>query len=577
MPQVSETRPIVRGTKGCVASSNYLATTAGFEILLAGGNAFDAAAATGLALHVVEPHMNGIGGEAPAIVYSSRQKKVLAISGQGTAPAAATPKFFLDQGIDLIPGDGFLPATVPASFDVWITLLAKFGTMRLRQVLTPAIRLAEHGFPVYPTLERNIKAQARRFLKEWPTTARIYLPNGKLPATGQLLIQPELARTLHSLAAAERREGAKRVKGLLAAREYFYSGPIARQIVNFASHNPILDASGEPHTCLLDVNDMSSFETRIEKTVSVDFKGLSVHKCGPWSQGPVFLQQLRLLEGYDLRRMGHNSSDYIHLITEASKLAFADREKFYGDPLFTHVPMGVLLSREYAKKRQKLIDMKKASLDSTPGDLGRHHVRPSRWANPHGDTTHLDVADSEGNMVSVTPSGGWIWSSPVIEGLGFPLGTRGQMFSLDGSHPNSLAPRKRPRTTLSPTLVTFNNRPMMAFGTPGGDQQDQWTLQFFLNFIEFGMNLQAAIDAPTFHNAHFPSSFYPREAEPGVLYLEGRIPPEVRPELKRRGHHIVIEGDWVNGRVTAIHYDRDRKVISGAASSRYQTPYAMGL
>ena len=574
---MSETRPIVRGTKGCVASSNYLATTAGFEILLAGGNAFDAATATGLALHVVEPHMNGVGGEAPAILYSSIQKKVLAISGQGTAPAAATAQFFLDQGIELIPGDGFLPATVPASFDVWITLLAKFGTMTLQQVLTPAIRFAEHGFPVYPTLEKSIKTHVKRFIMEWPTTARIFLPNGKPPETGQILVQKELAQTLRKLATAEKRAGAGRLEGLTAARAYFYSGPIARKIVEFTSHTRVMDSSGERHTCLIGPDDFSGYVSRIEEPVSAEFRGLNVHKCGPWSQGPVFLQQLRLLEAYNLRRMGHNSPDYIHLLTEVSKLAFADREKFYGDPLFTDVPLGALLSREYAQKRRKLIDMKKASLQVTVGGTVRTHNRAPRSTNLRGDTTHLDVADAEGNMVSVTPSGGWIWSSPVIEGLGFPLGTRGQMFSLDESHPNSLAPHKRPRTTLSPTLVTVDGEPLMAFGTPGGDQQDQWTLQFFLNFVEFGMNLQASIDAPTFHNSHFPSSFYPREAHPGRLHLEGRISSEVRRQLKRRGHRIVLEDDWVNGRVTAIHFNHHEGVISAAASSRYQTPYAMGI
>ena len=574
---MSETRPIVRGTRGCVASSNYIATAAGFEILLAGGNAFDAAIATGLALHVVEPHMNSIGGEAPALVYSARHKKVLAVSGQGTAPRAATLQFFRDRRIKLIPGDGFLPVTVPASFDLWITLLAKFGTMSLRKVIAPAIRLAEHGFPMYPNLERNLRAHAARFLKEWPTTSRIFLPNGRLPATGQILVQKELAQTFRKLVAAEKRAGTGRMEGLTAARAYFYSGPIARKIVEFASHTPVMDASGQRHTCLIALDDLSGYVSRIEDTVSAEFRGLRVHKCGPWSQGPVFLQQLRLVEGYNLRRMGHNSPDYIHLITEASKLAFADREKFYGDPLFTHVPMGALLSREYARKRRKLIKMEKASLEMTPGVTVNPHNRPPRSTNLRGDTTHLDVADAEGNMVSVTPSGGWILSSPVIEGLGFPLGTRGQMFSLDESHPNSLAPGKRPRTTLSPTLVTVDNKPLMAFGTPGGDQQDQWTLQFFLNFVEFGMNLQASIDAPTFHNSHFPSSFYPREAHPGRLHLEGRISSEVRRKLKRSGHRIVLEDDWVNGRVTAIHFNHHEGVISAAASSRYQTPYAMGI
>jgi gamma-glutamyltranspeptidase/glutathione hydrolase len=554
-----------------------MATAAGFEILLAGGNAFDAAIATGLALHVVEPHMNSIGGEAPALLYSARHKKVLAVSGQGTAPRAATLQFFHTQGIKLIPGDGFLPVTVPASFDLWITLLAKFGTMSLRKVIAPAIRLAEHGFPMYPNLELNLRAHAARFLKEWPTTSRIFLPNGRLPATGQILVQKKLAQTFRKLVAAEKRAGTGRLEGLTAARAYFYSGPIARKIVEFASHTPVMDASGQRHTCLIALDDLSGYVSRIEDTVSAEFRGLRVHKCGPWSQGPVFLQQLQLVEGYNLRRMGHNSPDYIHLITEASKLAFADREKFYGDPLFTHVPMGALLSREYARKRRKLINMEKASLEMTPGATVSPHNGPPRSTSLRGDTTHLDVADAEGNMVSVTPSGGWIWSSPVIEGLGFPLGTRGQMFSLDESHPNSLAPGKRPRTTLSPTLVTVDNKPLMAFGTPGGDQQDQWTLQFFLNFVEFGMNLQASIDAPTFHNSHFPSSFYPREVHPGRLHLEGRIPSEVRRQLKRRGHRIVLENDWVNGRVTAIHFNKHEGVISAAASSRYQTPYAMGI
>jgi gamma-glutamyltranspeptidase/glutathione hydrolase len=551
-----------------------LATTAGFEILLAGGNAFDVAAAVGLALHVVEPHMNGIAGEAPALLYSAKERKVFAISGQGTAPEKATRQFFKENGIDMIPGDGFLPATVPASFDVWITLLTRFGTMNLRQVIAPAIRLAEQGFPIYPTLYRNIQANARLFLKQWPSTAKIYLPNRRVPKTGQVLVQRDLAKTLRKLAAAEKQGERNRKRALTAARDFFYSGPIARKIVDYATNNPTSDATSKPHASLLGLADFADYQTRVEESVKCDFRGLTVHKCGPWSQGPVFLQQLRILETYPLARMGHNSSDYIHLVTEASKLAFADRERFYGDPLFADVPLNKLISREYAKERRKLIDMKKASLDLRPGVLAREQRHPPIF---HGDTTHLDVVDSQANMISVTPSGGWIYSSPIVDGLGFPLSTRGQMFSLTENHPNCIAPGKRPRTTLTPTLVTKNGKPFMAFGTPGGDQQDQWTLQFFLNFVEFDMNLQAAIDAPTFHTAHFPSSFYPRDAHPGVLYLEGRIPQMVRNDLRRRGHRIVVEGDWVNGRVTAVHYDSDRKVLSAAASPRYQTPYALGL
>jgi gamma-glutamyltranspeptidase/glutathione hydrolase len=442
--------------------------------------------------------------------------------------------------------------------------------MSLSQVVGPAIRLAEEGFPVYPTLARNIRAHAKRFSEEWATTARIFLPHGNPPKVGARLVQRDLAKTLRALARSEKSTEGNRQQGLEAARRFFYSGPIAKQIVRFSSKNPIRDATGESHLGLLELDDFSEYRTKLEEPVSIQYKGLGIQKCGTWSQGPVFLQQLRLLEGYDLRQLGHNSADYIHLLTELAKLAFADREKFYGDPDFVEVPVRRLLSDKYAAQRRKLFDSKRASLLVQPGFGGGSSVS-------QGDTTHLDVADREGNLVSVTPSGGWIWSSPVVEGLGFPLGTRGQMFSLDNDHPNCVAPRKRPRTTLSPTLVTLRGRPYMAFGTPGGDQQDQWTLQFFLNHTEFEMGLQSAVDAPTFHTSHFPSSFYPRRAEPGSLYIEGRIPNSVRDELRGRGHEVIVEGDWVNGRLTAVRFDTANGTIEGAASSRYQTAYCMGL
>jgi gamma-glutamyltranspeptidase/glutathione hydrolase len=564
------------GTHSCVTSSHYFATLAGFEILRAGGNAIDAAVATGLALHVVEPHMNGIGGETPILVYSAREKKVFAISGQGTAPKAATLEYFQKEKIDMIPGDGFLPAMVPGSFDAWITCLSRFGTMTLSQVAEPAVRLAEDGFPVYHRLQRNIRQHAERYSKEWPTTARIFLPAGRIPDVGQVLRQSDLANTLRGLVNAEKSGGNDRETALRVAGDLFYRGEIARKIVDFATTHQSKDASGKPHTSLLGLDDFAEYETRVEDTVHVDYEGHTVHKCGPWSQGPVFLQQLRLLERYDLKSMGHNSANYIHIVTEASKLAFADRERYYGDPLFSDVPLEELLSKRYANARRTLIKMKRASLKPQPGEFRKTSGRNVR-GRPEGDTTHLDTVDSEGNMVSATPSGGWNWSSPVIEGLGFPLGTRGQMFSLDPDHPNCVAPHKRPRTTLSPTLVTSTHGPLMAFGTPGGDQQDQWTLQFFLNFVEFGMNLQAAIDAPSFHTSHFPSSFYPRDAHPGSLHLESRIPDRVVRQLKRRGHRTVMEGDWSNGRLTAVHYDWRSRVMSAAASSRYQTAYAVGL
>jgi gamma-glutamyltranspeptidase/glutathione hydrolase len=429
---------------------------------------------------------------------------------------------------------------------------------------------------VYPRLERNIRQHAERYSEEWPTTAQIFLHAGRAPAVGQVLKQPDLANTLKALANAEKSAGNERERGLQAARDLFYRGEIARKIVDFAGGHRFADASGRAHSSLLGLDDLAEYETRIEETIHIDYDHLTVHKCGPWTQGPVFLQQLRLLEGYDLQSIGHDTADYIHVVTEASKLAFADRERYYGDPLFAEVPLKELLSKGYAEARRKLIKMKKASLKLEAGQVRKTPGRRNKGMS-EGDTTHLDTVDSEGNMVAATPSGGWTWSSPVIQGLGFPLGTRGQMFSLDPLHPNCLAPRKRPRTTLSPTLVTSPRGALMGFGTPGGDQQDQWTLQFFLNFIKFGMNLQAAIDAPSFHTSHFPSSFYPRDAHPGSLHLESRIAHKVVRELRSRGHRIVMEGDWSNGRVTSVHRDQQSGVMSAAASPRFQTAYAMGV
>jgi gamma-glutamyltranspeptidase/glutathione hydrolase len=564
--EMSETRPVIRGVRGCIASSHYLATEAGFQILSNGGTAIDAAVAAGLALHVVEPHMNSIGGECPILVYSARDKRTYAISGQGTAPRRATLEFFERNNIKLIPGDGFLPAMVPSSFDSWITCLSKFGTMSLREVLEPAIRYAQNGIVIYPHLHDNIQQYANRFSAEWQSTAKIFLRNGKAPAVGEVLQQSDLARTLRSLAETD---------SLEAARQYFYSGPISRRIVEFTESHPIRDSTGKPHTGLIETQDFSQYRTRVEETVTTDWKGFTVHKCGTWSQGPVFLQQLRLLAAFNLTEIDHNSVDYIHLITEAAKLAFADREAFYGDPLFTKIPLDRLLSREYADDRRSLINMRKASMKLRPGE-GFIPLETRGRPTNLGDTSHVDAADAKGNVISATPSGGWIHSSPVIEGLGFPLGTRGEMFSLQKGHPNCIAPGKRPRTTLSPSLVTSNHNPVLAFGTPGGDQQDQWTLQFFLNVAEFGMNLQSAIDAATFHTTHFPSSFYPRRAHLGELHLEDRIPRKIISALRKRGHKVVIEDGWSNGKVTAVSFDPSRNVVNAAASSRIQSAYALG-
>jgi gamma-glutamyltranspeptidase/glutathione hydrolase len=364
---------------------------------------------------------------------------------------------------------------------------------------------------------------------------------------------------------------------LSAARDYFYHGPIAKRIVEYSSQTPILDDTGKSHTSFLTMDDFEAYHAKVEEPISLEYRGLTVHKCNTWCQGAVLLQQLSLLQGYDLKSMKHNSVEYLHLLIECAKLAFADREHFYGDPDFVEVPLDRLLSEEYARERRTLIESGKASLELRSGDgISKLLPRGTNQDNPHdNDTTHIEAVDIHGNMISATPSGGWISSSPVIPGLGFPLGTRAQMFSLDPMHPNGLQPHKRPRTTLTPSLVTKNGHPYMTFGTPGGDMQDQWTLQFFLNFVEFGMNLQEALDAPTYHSVHFPASFYPREAYPGRVLVEGRIPETIRNGLAGKGHEVMVPGDWEHGRCLAIHYDEKNKVISAGASPRRETGYAI--
>ncbi len=575
---VFTTRPVITGRKGVVTAGHYLAAMAGMRMLEAGGNAIDAGVAAGFALALLEPQSNGLGGESPTLIYHARSRRVFAINGQGTAPRAATLDWFRERGITLIPGDGFLPATVPSQIANWITALAEFGTFPLAAVLTPAIELAGDGFAMYHGLRRCLVANEQRFREEWPTTSAVFLPGGRPPGWGDLFRNPGWVATCQGLVDAEARASGSRAERLSAARDWFYRGEPAERIAEFCRGTAVRDASGREHRGLLDYEDLAGYQARSEPPVTFTYRGLDVSKCGPWTQGPVFLQQLALLQGFDLQASGHNTADTIHTVVECAKLAFADREFYYGDPDFVDVPLGRLLSPEYNDTRRALIEPRSASGDLCPGDAGPRPPRllPGDTGPYDHDTTHLDVIDAEGNMIAATPSGGWIQSSPVVPGRGFPLGTRGQMFSLDPGHPNRLEPGKRPRATLTPSLVTRDGQPWMVFGTPGGDQQDQWTLQFFLNVVEFGMNVQEALDAPTFHTHHFPSSFYPRAAFPRRLVIEGRIPQHVREELARRGHEVVVTGDWANGRVLAIRFDPDRQLIFGGASPRNETGYAIG-
>ena len=593
------TRPVIMGTRGVVASGHYLATAAGFRIMEQGGNAIDAAAAMCFCLNLLEPQSNGIGGEVPTLVYPAREGRPVAISGMGWSPQAFTIEWCRDNGIDLIPGDGYLPACVPAVVDTWATAVARYGKLSFSEVLQPAISLAEGGFPVYDRLHESLSSSFDKFNERYPTTAELYYPAGRVPETGEVWRNPDFAAVLRTMCEAERGAGGKgRIKGIEAARDAFYKGPVAERIAEFIADNPVEDASGSAHAGLLSYDDMAEWRATVEEPVSCDYRGLEVHKCPPWTQGPVFLQQLAVLEGFDLKSMGHNSVEYLHTCIEAAKLAFADREVYYGDPAFDDVPFDVLLSERYNEGRRGLIG-DKASMDLRAGDCGNgvpeyagadvaednrralgvaaRAVQDLGLGHAHvGDTTHLDAVDIEGNMVAATPSGGWIGTSPVISGLGFPIGTRGQMFYLNPDRPNALAGRKRPRATLTPSLVTRDGGPHMVFGTPGGDMQDQVTLQLFLNYVEFGMNIQEAVDAPTVFSTHFPSSFYPRGAYPGHVTADSRIPGDVIAGLERRGHVVDSSEAWTGGKPMGIRLHREKGVIAGGVAPKGNIGYALG-
>jgi gamma-glutamyltranspeptidase/glutathione hydrolase len=576
--------PLIFGRRAMIATEHYLSASAGARMFACGGNAIDAAIAATFVEGVVNPHMHTIGGEAPMLIYSATARRVVAINGNMMAPARATIAHFRSLGVELIPGHGLLAAGVPAAFDALVTALRDFGTKSLAEVIEPALQLADEGFPMHVGLSgdpnlpdeayagagASLRTNAERFLTKWPSSARVYLPDGKVPPPGSVIKNPALAnffkRVLDAESSAKNRG---RESGLDAAREHFYRGDIARDIVAWSDANGGLLASA----------DLARFTTRLESPVSGDYRCVTVFKCAPWSQGPVFLQQLKLLEGFDLVAMGHNSADYIHTVIESAKLSFADREAYYGDPEFIDVPLDGLLSDRYAAIRRELIDSAHASMDQRPGDpraMRALRDAPVSDARPWGGgTIHVTAADRDGNMIAVTASGGWIPSSPVIDALGFPLGTRMQTFYLDERHPNALMPGKRPRTTLSPSLAMVKGQPYLAFGTPGGDQQDQWTLQFFLNVVDFGMDLQSAIEAPKFSTPHFPTTFYPHDNRPGVLRIEDRIPTEVRDALAERGHEIELRPPWSEGHVLGVSINLKTGVLAGGADPRGQAVPSM--
>jgi gamma-glutamyltranspeptidase/glutathione hydrolase len=523
-----------------------------------GGNAFDAAVAAGFVLQVVEPHLNGPGGEVPILLYSAERDEVLVVDGQGTSPAAATIERFRDLGLELVPGTGLLAACVPGAFDAWLLLLRDFGTLPLADVLEPAIGYAEHGYPLVPGICADIAKMERVFREQWPASAELYLP---VPEPGTLFRNRELAATYRRVLAESHGE-------IDGARDAFYRGFVAEAV----------DAFSREQGGLLDGGDLASWHASIEQPVTRAYEGWDVYKTGPWGQGPVFLQQLALLEGFELGE--REGPDFVHTVVECAKLAFADREAWYGD---VEVPLDELLSPEYTAARRKLVG-DEASAELLPGSPGGREPRlphvPEAEAErgggepTRGDTCHVDVVDRFGNAVSATPSGGWLHGSPVIPGLGFCLGTRAQMFWLEDGLPNSLAPRKRPRTTLSPTVARRDGE-TLASGTPGGDMQDQWSLVFFLGLVHFGLNTQEAIDSPSFHTEHFPESFHPRQARPRVVQIEDRFARATLAELERRGHLVEPQEPWSLGRLSAAGRDREG-LLYAAANPRGMQGYAVG-
>jgi len=593
------TRPELAGTFGMVASTHYLATAAGMAVLERGGNAFDAAAAVAFTLHVTEPHLNGPGGDVPIILATAADPVPRVLCGQGPAPAAATIEHFEGLGLQLIPGTGQLAAVIPGAVGAWLTLLRDHGTLPLRDVLEYAIGYAEHGHPVVTGVTRTIGAVADLFRAHWTDSAAQWLPGGEVPRPLDMLRLPALAATYRRLLNEAEAAGSDREAQLDAAYHAWYEGFVAEAIDAFA-HREVFDETGQAHQGLLTGADLAAWRPGYEPTVSLDWRGVTVHKAGPWSQGPVLLEQLGMLDALG-ELPPHGSAERVHRVVEVAKLAFADREAYYGDAPEAYAAVPDLLSPGYLKDRASLVG-EQASGDLRPGSPGGREPRLPKFLSEarsiaetgatrdamsavekvestgrtRGDTCHIDVVDRWGNLVSATPSGGWLQSNPVIPGLGFALGTRAQMFWLERGLPNSLAPGKRPRTTLTPSMITRGGVPVTAFGTPGGDQQDQWQLLFLLNHVADGLNLQASIDAPAWHSSAMPESFTPRTRAPFDILIEDRFPEDVFEGLRARGHHPVRSGPWSLGRLSAVSRDPETGVLRAGANARSMQGYAAG-
>ncbi|AYE87859.1 gamma-glutamyltransferase family protein [Sulfitobacter sp. D7] len=591
------TRPEIRGSFGVTTSTHWIASTVGFGILEKGGNAFDAAAAAGFVLQVVEPHLNGPAGDLPIIFHHAEKKATKVVCAQGVSPAAAKLEHFEELGLKLIPGSGLLSTVVPGAFDGWMLMLRDHGTMGLREVMQPAIDYARDGHPVLPRVSNTIKGLAEYFAAEWPSSAAVWTPGGEAPEPNANFKNPDLAATYERILREAEAAGEDRSAQIEAARKIWSEGFVADAIFDYLEDACVHDVSEQKNSALLAREDMAKWQASYEDTLTYEYHGWTVHKTHAWSQGPVFLQALAILKHFDLAAMDPMGASFTHTVIEAMKLAYADREAYYGDPEQSIIPMEELLSDAYNAERAKLVNGK-ASLEQRPGviaglehlaeryieraarDFGVQNAAPQEPTMAHltekrGDTVHLDVIDRWGNMVSATPSGGWLQSNPVVPGLGFPLNSRAQMFWLERGLPTSLAPGRRPRTTLTPSLAEHADGRQLVFGTPGGDQQDQWQLIWFLRFVHHGIDLQEGMDAPLFHTMHFQSSFFPRQALPGEMMIEPNVGAAVIDVLRARGHIVTVAEPWSVGRMTAALRNPDGS-LQAAATPRLMQAYAVG-
>ncbi|ARC57928.1 Putative gamma-glutamyltransferase YwrD [Frondihabitans sp. 762G35] len=598
-PSPDRTRPVLRGRFGMAASTHWLATGTAQSVLERGGNAFDASVAAAFVLHVVEPHLNGPGGDLSLIFATADDSTPRVVSGQGATPRGATPEHFRAEGLDLVPGAGALAATVPGAVPSWLMLLEERGTWELDDVLAYAISAARDGVPLLPSAARTIATVRELFQEHWPTSSRRWLPDGELPEADSIVVNEAYASTLERLlrdgreAAGSAGSRESRIRG---AVEAWRSGFVARAI-DEAMESTHRHSTGSDHAGVLRGSDLRDWEPAIEDAVTATFRGVTIAKTGAWGQGPVLLQALAILDTFDDVHLDPSTELGVHTITEALKLALADRDAYYGDPApdEDEVPLGILLSAPYARERAALIG-ERASTEFRPGVVpGRtpyvpplavdRDVAPAAGTGEptvrvtgetRGDTCHLDVVDRFGNIVAATPSGGWLQSSPTIESLGFCLGTRLQMSWLDETSPSRLRPGRRPRTTLSPTLLLRDGAPVAALGTPGGDQQDQWQLLYLLRTLVGGYDPQQAIDAPAFHTTHLAGSFWPRLWEPAGLVVEDRLGDDVVSGLEQRGHVITRAGDWSLGRLSMVGVDRSTGFLEAAANPRGSQGYAAG-